>query len=309
MSSQRPFDVVALDSVMTDIVLKVDHLPTHGDKVMADFVGNLSGGPSANFACAAARLGSRVASLSTVGTDQNGQRLISDFEAFGVVTDFVQVDEQANSQFTVILIEPSGERSIIVPRRSRPIYSAELLQTVFSQTRALHAFAPNPARFLRMAEIAHAHDVLIQIDIEANDTSERSDLEQILRVADIASFNEHGLVNASGEVATIDGARKLLAFGPQVVVVTLAEKGVLAVSADEAIQLPAHTVDVQDTTGAGDTFNAAFLSATLWGYSLPERLRFANAAAAIAVTGLGPRGHLPTKDEVETFLFEPEVRS
>jgi len=59
-----------------------------------------------------------------------------------------------------------------------------------------------------------------------------------------------------------------------------------------------------DTTGAGDTFNAAFLAATLRNEPLVERLRFANATAALSVTGLGPRGLLPTRAEVEAFLAQ-----
>jgi len=119
---------------------------------------------------------------------------------------------------------------------------------------------------------------------------------------DIASFNEAGLVAISGEEPTIDGARRLLAYGPQTVVVTLGARGSLAVSAEDAALVPGWQVAVQDTTGAGDTFNAAFLTATLRGLSLEERLVFANGAAALATTGLGPRGCLPTVADVELFL-------
>jgi ribokinase len=63
-------------------------------------------------------------------------------------------------------------------------------------------------------------------------------------------------------------------------------------------------VPVVDTTGAGDTFNAAFVAATLRGDPLAERLRFANAAAALSVTVMGPRGLLPVPAEVATFLAQ-----
>lgn len=100
----------------------------------------------------------------------------------------------------------------------------------------------------------------------------------------------------------MEGARSLLAYGPQAVVVTLGARGALAVTDDESALVPGWQVAVQDTTGAGDTFNAAFLTATLRGLSLAQRLAFANGAAALSTTGLGPRGRLPTSAEVETFI-------
>ena len=61
-----------------------------------------------------------------------------------------------------------------------------------------------------------------------------------------------------------------------------------------------------DSTGAGDTFNAAFLTSTIADYSLEKRVEFACAAGAISVTGLGPKGHLPSLDETFEFMSKNE---
>ena len=84
--------------------------------------------------------------------------------------------------------------------------------------------------------------------------------------------------------------------------VTLGARGALAVTRNEEAQQPGFFVEPVDTTGAGDTFNAAFVSATARGLPLAERLRFACAAGALSVTGMGPRGRLPTLAEVEAFI-------
>lgn len=300
--AKRPFDIIAIDGIDLDIVMKVERLPGYGEKVIGDLVGRLPGGPCANFACAAARFGMRVASLSTVGKDAEGQIVLDAFADFDVDTGFVHVHESGETPFTVILIEPDGERSIIVVPTFKPTYSDDDLQQAFSQARAIHTFPTEPARFIRMAKIAHANQTKVMIDIESTSNIDPQDLEAMLRWVNITSFNERGFVRVSGEAATIDAARKLLAYGPEMVVVTLAEKGALAVTAVSEAHIPGHTVAVQDTTGAGDTFNAAFLSATLQEKSLEQCLTFANAAAAISVTGLGSRGNLPTVAEVEKFL-------
>ncbi|MFT5194183.1 MAG: sugar/nucleoside kinase (ribokinase family) [Cellvibrionaceae bacterium] len=299
---KRPFDIIAIDGIDLDIVLKVKRLPGYGEKVMADLIGRLAGGPCANFACAAARIGMRTASLSTVGKDEGGQMVLDDFASYGVATDFIGVHESGDTPFTVILIEPDGERSIIVVPTFEPTYTDDELNEVFSQTRAIHTFPTEPAQFIRFAKIAHANQTKVMIDVEATSDIDREDLEEMLRWVDIASFNEQGFIRVSGEGATIDAARKLLAYGPETVVVTLARKGALAVTADSSAQISGHSVDVKDTTGAGDTFNAAFLSGTLKGNNLEQCLTFANAAAALSVTALGPRGGLPTVAQVKAFL-------
>ena len=301
-AGQPPFDVLAIGGVAVDWVMRVDHLPRSGQNVIGHFVGHLPGGAVANFACAAAHLSLQAASLSTVGDDEYGRLLITDFQQHGVAADHVIVRQDVETLFTVILIEPSGERSIVVVRMFEEQYSDDQLQEAIGRSRALYTMPNNAHLFARMADIARAHDVLTMIDVEATIGADRQKLERILRWTDIASFNEEGLIAVSGEEPTVEGARRLLAYGPHTVVVTLGARGALAVTADEAVVSPGRQVPVQDTTGAGDTFNAAFLAATLRQLPLARRLAFANGAAALATTGLGPRGRLPASAEVEAFI-------
>lgn len=297
-----PFDILAIGGIDLDLVMEVERLPDHGEKILCELVGRLPGGSVANLACAAARLGMRVASLSTVGPDEAGQMIVDDFENYGVDTGYVLVRPDIDTPFTVILIEPSGERSIIVVPTFWEDYDANFLQTALSQTKAMHSIPNDPALFKKIAKIARTEGVLVMIDVDTTIVADREMLEQILHRVDVASFNERALVSISGEEASVAGARQLLQYGPHTVVVTLGERGALAVTAEEAAEVPAWKVPIKDTTGAGDTFNAAFLTATLRGYQLEHCLAFANGAAALAVTGLGARGKLPTSSEVEDFL-------
>jgi sugar/nucleoside kinase (ribokinase family) len=98
------------------------------------------------------------------------------------------------------------------------------------------------------------------------------------------------------------GAREILRLGPKVVVVTMGADGCLVVTNDEAIRLPAYTVPVADTTGAGDCFIGTFVSLYLQNWNLRQCGTYASAAAAISVTKVGSRSALPTLDEIEHFL-------
>jgi ribokinase/sulfofructose kinase len=300
--NRRPYDVLAVGGIDIDLVMRVDSLPEWGGKVVGQFIGRLPGGTVANFACVASRLGLAVASLSTVGGDEAGQMIIDDFQNYGVSTDHVVVRQDVETHFTVIFIEPSGERSIVVVPMFEERYDDDQLLKAVSQVRTLYTMPHDEEMFARMTQMARAQGVQSMIDVEATTGADRETLERILRRVDIASFNEAGLVAASGEEPTIEGARRLLAYGPHTIVVTLGARGALAVTAEESALEPGRQVQVKDTTGAGDTFNAAFLTATLRQMPLAQRLAFANGAAALSTTGLGPRGHLSTYAEVEMFI-------
>jgi sugar/nucleoside kinase (ribokinase family) len=71
--------------------------------------------------------------------------------------------------------------------------------------------------------------------------------------------------------------------------------------------LPAHKVEVLDTTGAGDTFNAAFLFSLIKGYDLEHSVRFANGAAALVIQSMGTRTHLPSVFATEDFIKNNQV--
>ncbi len=108
-------------------------------------------------------------------------------------------------------------------------------------------------------------------------------------------------------------ALKKLSYLAPTVVITLGENGVLWSSRDGKQQifgqLPAYSVTVVDTTGAGDTFHGAFALGVAYGYQLDHLLKFASATAALKCTKLGSRKGIPNKQEVERFLNENELNS
>lgn len=75
-------------------------------------------------------------------------------------------------------------------------------------------------------------------------------------------------------------------------------------SSGEMITIPAYPVPVKDTTGAGDTFNAALAVELASGNTLGQAITFANAAAAISVGEIGAQGGMPSKKEVDDFLMK-----
>jgi sulfofructose kinase len=307
MSELSTFDILAVGGVDADLVLTVDHLPSFDEKVIGRLVGRLPGGPAANSACAASRLGLRVAALATVGDDEAAQIIINGYTEFGVDTSLVEVAPEATSPFTVILIDPTGEKAIVVVPGSRPRYPMDRVEQALRRSRAMYMMPGDQAQFLELAQLAQACGAEVMIDVESTVGFEPATLARLLAPVDIASFNQDGFIAATGEQPSPEALRRLLDYGPHTVVVTRGALGALAVTADQAAEVQGYRMEVVDTTGAGDTFNAAFLCATFDGLALDQRLRFANAAAALSVTSIGPRGNLPTRREIEQFLSQRDA--
>lgn len=299
-------DVLAVGGAAVDLVLRLDRLPGYDEKVLADLVGWLPGGPATNFACAASRLGLNVTSLCIVGDDASGQLVREDLARFGVDTSLVQVVEDARTNFTVIMADPTGEKAIVVVPMLENVYPPGLVESALARTRLLYMMPSDEGLFTSLARTARASGAEVMVDLEATVVTDRAALRRVLSEVDIASFNSGGFLTATGEDPTFDAARRLLAEGPHTVVATEGAEGSLAVTAETAARWPGYRVPTVDSTGAGDTFNAAFVWATLKGLELEQRLRFANAAAALSVTGLGPRGRLPSQEEVESFILAYE---
>ena len=94
------------------------------------------------------------------------------------------------------------------------------------------------------------------------------------------------------------------AKGIDTVLITLGSRGVWASVKGEGQRVPGFKVDAVDTIAAGDTFNGALITALLEEAPLPEAIRFAHAAAAIAVTRKGAQPSVPWREEIEAFLSQ-----
>jgi ribokinase len=105
---------------------------------------------------------------------------------------------------------------------------------------------------------------------------------------------------------------ELLAKYPNKLLMTEGEHGVRFHNGTEIVRVPSISVEVVDTTGAGDTFNGALAVALAEGKELEQAIRFANLAAGVSVTKLGAQGGMPTRDtlqELQVILNEKERNS
>ncbi len=295
----RDIDVLGIGGIDRDLVLKVPFVPGHDEKVRGEFVGWLSGGPVANMACAASRLGLGVHAVCQVG-DDGGAQFLADYREFGVNTDLCRLLPDAVTPFTVVLIDPTGEKVIIYSSVTPVTYEWDRLEKAMARTKVVFLL-PHTPRFSDLAHLAHRQGAKVMTDIEERGDHDETELPELLREVDIASFNQFGVRSWTGQDPSRALARSLLEYGPQTILFTLGAGGCIGADVQQVLECPGIPVQVTDSTGAGDTFHGAFLAAHLRGQGLQHSLPFANAAGALSVTAMGPRGLLPTLPEVRDF--------
>lgn len=286
-----------------DTILEVPRMPLPDEKLVARLAGVQAGGLVSNTACAAALLGLPSAWAGVLGDDADGRLVLSEFARFGVDTAHTHILPGARTDFCVILLDASRERSILVVPTTQPapVLTDELLQAL-SQARLAYLIPQRQEIYAQISQAVHSGGGLLAVDVEVGEPLPPEEMAFCLSHSDVIFTNRSALLRHSGESDPGAGARKWLDMGAHVVVVTMGAEGAAAYTWDESCQRPGYHVPVLDTTGAGDSFHAAFLFGMLSGWPLAGTLEFSNAAAALSVQKLGARPGLPTLAEVRAFL-------
>ena len=295
-------DILVVGSLNTDLVVRTPRFPQPGETISGEDLQVIPGGKGANQAVAAARLGASVSMLGRVGKDNFGDLLLNNLKSNQVDSQLVQRDE-ASTGTAIIVVDSNGQNSIVLSAGANgKVTSADItsfldhkllllqleipLETVLSAAQRAHEnglrviLNPAPAQQIPAALISLA-DFLIPNETELS-------LLTGLPVNDINSAEE--------------AARKLLDKGAQNLIVTLGSKGALIITRAQVTHVDAYSVDVVDTTAAGDAFIGGFATALLQERSLEESVRYGCACGALATTKFGAQPSLPTKEDVERLL-------
>ncbi len=296
-------DLYCLGGASVDLILEAPRFPRDGEKLFVDFAGQLAGGFIANTACAAAKLGMRTGWGGLVGGDAFAQIIMRDFELFGVETSDAVVLEESSTDFTVIILPPGGERTIlIVPiLPTPPLLTSSIKQSLTKVCFGYTVFYEQDW-FIEVAQLIHAGGGKVVVDMEVSTLKDTDAAKVMLRHADIIFTSEEGIRVVTGSSTAEEGVEEILSLGPEIVVLTWGSEGAEVFTPKERYSTAVYDVPVKDSTGAGDCFHAAFLYGILADWNFQHCLDFASAASAILVQKIGARGGLPTLLEVQNFM-------
>lgn len=298
----RRFDLLAFGDPNIDLLFTVERTPLADQKVLGRRLPPFAGGTVANVACAAGLLGRPTLAYGRIAADAEGAFLRAEYERFGVATGHLREVEGATSPTALIIIEASGEKALVYSPMPGPTLAPASFAQALRESRLLYAMPYDLREFETMHGLARAAGVPIAIDIEAAMVPDRAHLHRLLALCDLAFMNDTTYRAILGAAPHEGGLAGLLGYGARMVVISCGARGAMLVTRDQAITQPAFPATVVDSTGAGDSFNGAFLAALLEGREPAHALRFACAAGSIAVTATGARSALPTRAQVDALL-------
>ncbi|MCG6202215.1 ribokinase [Psychromonas antarctica] len=300
--------LVVLGSVNADHVLQVPSFPRPGETLHGRGYSVIPGGKGANQAVAAVRLGADVAFIACVGDDSFGVNIRKSFSEEGMNVEAVMVEKNKPTGIAMIQVADSGENSICISAEANACLTASRLQPhhhliADAQMLLMQLETPMEA-IISAAEIARE----AQTQVVLNPAPAQPLADNLLKLIDIITPNETEAeqltgIKVSDMVSAQQAAEQLHSKGIKLVMITLGSQGVWVSENGKGQQIKGFRVKAIDTTAAGDTFNGALLTRLLEGAVLADAIRFAHAAAAITVTGVGAQTSIPHRNAVDNFLL------
>lgn len=289
------------------IMLDYRGFPELGKEVLVKDLELTLGSSSAICAVGLARLGDVVTFAGVVGADVYGDFCITALERAGIDTSLVRRRSDLKTGITVS-ITSARDRALVTYLGSIAALRAEdLPEDIFADFRHFHVsayFLQSALRAGLAALFARAHRSGLTTSLDAGyDPTETwgQDLIDTLREVDVFLPSESEICGITGCNEIVGGLRAL-DNGHTLVIGKLGAAGCVASEGGRITQVAAFPIDVVDTTGAGDSFNAGFLHRWLQGEDVEHCLRFATACAALSTRGMGGTATQPTEQEAEVYL-------
>lgn len=289
--------ICVIGSSSMDLVVTSSRRPGAGETVLGDSFKTVPGGKGANQAVAAARLGAEVTMIGRVGDDAFGTDILNNFKANDVNTQNVKpVTHMESGTAHIVLAE--GDNSIVVVeaanREVTPAYVDEAAEVIQRADIVLIQQEIPEETVVRVSEICAQSGTPLLL----NPAPARTVPDEVIDKAAYITPNEHEAEILFQGMTPAEALRKY----PNKLFITEGSNGVRYFDGEREIVVPTYKVEPVDTTGAGDTFNAAFAVALAEGKPLQDSIRFANRAASLSVTKFGAQGGMPMRSEVEESL-------
>ncbi|MEY2422497.1 MAG: ribokinase [Acidimicrobiaceae bacterium] len=285
--------VVVVGSLNVDHIVRVQRHPEAGETVTARAFASGLGGKGFNQAVTAARMGADVVMVGCVGADADGDHLLRALKGEGVDAGFVRRHAELPTGRAHITVDQQGQNSIVVVPGANA--AASFPSAVLEGATVLLAQLECPLEVVSAAIAAARISGVVTI---LNPAPAQTLTNELLGLVDYLIANETeadslGRVSYRGIAVITGGARGALVLVP----------------GRESRRLPALTVPVVDSTGAGDAFCGCFAATLACGGKLGEALRRASAAGAHAVTSEGAFASLPSRADVDQLLHQSRTEA
>jgi sugar/nucleoside kinase (ribokinase family) len=254
-----------------------------------------------------ARLGDAVSFHGKVGADSWGTYCIDALRAAGIDTASVLPDAALRTGISVSLSTPQDRSLVTFSGAIASLRADEVSDSLLSAATHLHVSSFYLQSALRpdcKTLFSRARAAGLSTSLDPGFDPQQSwgrDLIDTLMEVDLFLPNELELAAITGSGDVLNG---LLALdnGHTRTVVKRGRLGCATLDAGQVVDVPAFAVESNDSTGAGDSFDAGFLHAWLAHASLTECMRWGNACGSLSTRGIGGTASQGSRDEVRALL-------
>ena len=287
--------LAVLGSINTDMTVTAERIPLKGETLRGDSLHYIPGGKGANQAVAMAKLGAEVEMFGCVGADENGKKMIQNLKEQNVKTDHIEVLDDVPTGIALITVGENDNTIVVVPGANNRV--------------DLEYFNRIKEELLNYEMVVLQHEIPLETVYEAVRFCYENKIPVVLNPAPASDVpmeiiekityitpNEHEAVLIFGKELSTE---ELLKKYPEKLVITQGSRGVSScLKNGEVFTVTARKANVVDTTGAGDTLNAAFAVKIAEGADLKTALMYANVAASLSTERFGAQSGMPTDEEV-----------
>lgn len=303
----RPFDILVAGEINPDLILSGDVVPAFNQtEKLTDSAVLTIGSSSAIFACGAARLGLKVAFVGVCGGDLFGRFMLEELQKRKVDVSHVIVRQEGQTGLSVILNHGTDRAILTHLGLIAALRAIDIPEALLQEARHLHVASyflqtglqlDLPNLFRR----ARSFGLTTSLDTNYDPSESWAGFDELLSVTNVFLPNEKEARSLSGE-EKIDAAADILGRKVETLAIKLGSEGALGIRNSEKVQVTSIAVNLIDTVGAGDSFDAGFLYGYLNGWSLEKSLQLGCVCGGLSTQRAGGTDGQPTLDEALTFL-------
>ncbi len=257
------------------------------------------GGKASNVAVALKKLGVDVVITGCIGSDFFGEFIQKKLNEFEIDTSHLKICDGESGR-TAIAVTKNGQNTMLNYPGVNEKFSPEMIDwTLVEEGDALFIQFGIPAdTIFELSSMAKRAGMMVYVD-----PSYPSDIPwDAFYYFDYISPNEREIIQITGKKDIEKAVKHLLKKGVESVIVKMGEKGSKIFFEKKSIEVPAVKTNVVDTTGAGDSFNAAFIYGRLRGMDDEESAKLASLAASITVSRMGTTSSFPSFEEIQSEI-------
>jgi len=301
------FDILVAGEINPDLILSGNVIPEFGQvEKLVDDATLAIGSSSAIFACGAARLGLKVAFVGFCGDDIFGRFMLEEMQRRNVNVSNVILRANGQTGLSVILNLDSDRAILTHPGLIPALQASDVTDALLGQARHLHVAsyflqtklqADLPNLFRR----AHSLGLTTSLDTNYDPSEKWIGFDELLSATDIFLPNKAEALSIT-QLNDVESAAKQLAHKSKLVAIKLGADGALACQDHLIIHSDSISINVVDTVGAGDSFDAGFMYAYLNDWELQKSLRLACVCGALSTQRAGGTNGQPTLAEAMMYV-------